>query len=241
MKKFNKIFLLVILFVAGFIINFKSSKIGLFDYVYAETEYTCESSTYQIVNGKCYRYVGTNGENYAGGTVVINGSTCYVNRSDGSVLYQESAFLVSNGKCYLKSTESEPIVKNNSNSNSNSSKYSERGMDATRIKNDVKTEVTAASCQSLLGDPGTDGDPAYYISFAFKVIRYVAIAVLVLFTIFDFVSAVSSSDNDQLQKAVNKVILRLVLCIIIFLLPIFIDLLLNILNDSQISDCLKIN
>ena len=97
------------------------------------------------------------------------------------------------------------------------------------------------NCTSLLGDP-TDKDtpsPAFLLSYAFKVLRYVAIILLVILSIMDFVSSVSSQDTDSLKKAVNKTIRRVILCVIIFLLPYLIEYVLSFLNDNATKICIS--
>lgn len=98
-------------------------------------------------------------------------------------------------------------------------------------------------CSSLLGSPtqSNPATPAYYISIVFSVIRYVAIILLIVLTILDFVSAVASQDNDILKKASSKAIKRFVLCVIIFLLPTLIDFVLQFIHNSSISDCIDLN
>ena len=97
------------------------------------------------------------------------------------------------------------------------------------------------NCKSMFGDPKEAGTPAYYLSIAFKYIKYIAIIILVVFSILDFVQAVTAQDNDALNKAVKKTITRLVLCVIIFILPILINLLLTIINDRAMSICINTN
>ena len=56
-------------------------------------------------------------------------------------------------------------------------------------------------------------------------------------SVIDFVTAVTSSDNDALIKATRKTIIRLVLCVIIFMLPYLIEFVLKYLNDRAIDLC----
>jgi len=116
---------------------------------------------------------------------------------------------------------------------------------------DASSSVSASSsnpsipthdCESLFGDPyqgGKNASPAYYMSFAFKIIRYAAIIILIVFSISDFVSAVASQDDDELKKAMNKTIKRLVLCVLIFLLPMLIQFILEYLNDISLEKCIN--
>ena len=80
-------------------------------------------------------------------------------------------------------------------------------------------------------------DPAYYLTVAFSVIRYVAIILLIVLTVIDFVGAVASQDNDIMNKAIKKLGKRFVLCIIIFLLPSLIKFILQYIYDRSIDLC----
>lgn len=102
-------------------------------------------------------------------------------------------------------------------------------------------DIPTHNCTSLLGDPNDKStpSPAFLLSYAFKVLRYVAIILLVVLSIMDFVSSVSSQDTDSLKKAVNKTIRRAILCVIIFLLPYIIEYVLSFLNDNATKICIS--
>ena len=101
--------------------------------------------------------------------------------------------------------------------------------------------IPTHNCTSLLGDPNDKStpSPAFLLSYAFKVIRYIAIILLVVLSIMDFVSSVSSQDADSLKKAINKTIRRIILCVIIFLLPYLIEYVLSFLNDNATKICIS--
>ncbi len=94
-------------------------------------------------------------------------------------------------------------------------------------------------CNSLLGDPNQSnpGTPAYYIVKIFNVIKYVAIILLIVMSMLDFVTAVASSDNDAIKKATNKTIKRAILCVIILILPFLIEVILKYASDRAIDLC----
>ena len=100
-------------------------------------------------------------------------------------------------------------------------------------------DLAELSCSSLFGDPGTSGTPAYYLTYAFKIARYIAIVLLVVLSIMDFIESTASQDKDSINKAINKTIKRLVLCVIIFLLPSLIEFILTILNDRAANICIN--
>ncbi len=95
---------------------------------------------------------------------------------------------------------------------------------------------TNLNCNSLLGSPSDTGSPSYYIVVSFKIVRYVAIILLIVLSVMDMVSAVASSDSEIIQKTVAKIIKRLILCVIIFLLPLLINFILQFI-DSNLKVC----
>lgn len=119
--------------------------------------------------------------------------------------------------------------------------YSLSILDSEEASKVPNVDIPTHNCTSLLGDP-TKSDPpspAFLLSYAFKVLRYVAIILLVVLSIMDFVSSVSSQDTDSLKKAVNKTIRRAILCVIIFLLPYLIEYVLTFLNDNATKICIN--
>ncbi len=97
--------------------------------------------------------------------------------------------------------------------------------------------LDASSCTSLLGSPSTSGTPAFYLDKAFSVLKYVAIILLIVMSMFDFITAVTAHDNDAIQKATSKTIKRLIYCVVIFFLPLLIRFVLEYLNDRAIDLC----
>ena len=93
------------------------------------------------------------------------------------------------------------------------------------------------TCSDLLGSPSTPGDPAYYLVVAFNVIKYVAIILLIVLSVIDFIGAVASSDQEALTKATKKVIKRFVLCVIIFMLPVLLKYILTYVHNKNIDLC----
>ena len=96
-------------------------------------------------------------------------------------------------------------------------------------------------CSSLLEDPNTPGTPAYYLSFAFSIMRYAAIILLIVMTIMDFTGSVAAQDNDVMKKAMGKLSKRAIMLVIIFFLPTVIDLMLKFIHKAQISGCIDLS
>ena len=106
----------------------------------------------------------------------------------------------------------------------------------------VSITIPDHSCTSLLGDPSVgmpDPSPAYLLTYAFKIIRYIALIILVVLSTMDFISSVSSQDKDSINKAINKTIQRAIICVIVFLLPSIIEFVLTFLNDRAVNICIN--
>lgn len=98
---------------------------------------------------------------------------------------------------------------------------------------DPKQDLTYdenAACDSLLGKINDKNAPAYYINFAFNLIKYIAIVLLFVLTIVDFAKATASSKDDAIKKAAVNALKRLIIAAIIFFLPILINFLLELLG-----------
>ena len=106
----------------------------------------------------------------------------------------------------------------------------EEGLGGAGLADDAIPDFNTGNCDSYLGAVKTKGTPAYYLDFAFDIIKYAAIAILFALTIMDFAKAITSSKQDALQKAIQTAIKRLIITIIIFFLPILIEFILDLLG-----------
>ncbi|MBE6156178.1 MAG: hypothetical protein E7161_00315 [Firmicutes bacterium] len=97
--------------------------------------------------------------------------------------------------------------------------------------------IQEQSCESLLGNPQTNGTPAYYLQFVLNLIKYAAIILLVVLSIFDFVGAVSSHDQEILSKCVKKVGFRLIWCVAIFFIPTILNYIFTFVEIYSPSTC----
>lgn len=95
----------------------------------------------------------------------------------------------------------------------------------------------ASTCDSILGKENDPNAPIYYLNFAFDLIKYAAIILFFVLTIIEYFKAITSNDNDALKKATQKTIKRLILCVIIFFLPILINFLFKILGIIDDPTC----
>ena len=113
------------------------------------------------------------------------------------------------------------------------------GGNVTEQNPDLNAELPndIENCNSLLGEPDEPGSPAYYLVKAFHVIKYVALILLLVLSVMDFTNAIAKQDKDAMSKVLKKLMMRFILCIIIFLLPYLISLLLKYLVEVQTDLC----
>lgn len=107
---------------------------------------------------------------------------------------------------------------------------------ATKFNGDLNLN-TGKGCTSYLGDAETPGQPAYYLQFVFDLMKYAAIILLFVLTIIDFAKATATSDNDAIKKAIGKAVKRLIIAVVIFLLPILIKFLFQLLGIYSSETC----
>ncbi len=82
-------------------------------------------------------------------------------------------------------------------------------------------------CSGLLGDPDDANFPAYWLQLALEIIRYAAIIALVGLSTADFVKAIVAQDQDALKKATQTTIKRFIYAVMIFFIPILLELVMN--------------
>lgn len=87
-------------------------------------------------------------------------------------------------------------------------------------------------CQGLLGKTLKQD-----ITSILNVIKIIAPLLVVIFTIYELISAVASKEDDALAKAISRLTTRIILVAVLFFLPILLDLLLGFI-DSKYSTCI---
>lgn len=93
------------------------------------------------------------------------------------------------------------------------------------------------ACDSLLGKVTDKNAPAYYLHFAFNLIKYIAIVALLVLTVVEYVKAIASSNTDAIKKASQNTIKRLIIAVVIFLLPILIEFLFSLFGWTTDATC----
>ena len=83
-------------------------------------------------------------------------------------------------------------------------------------------------CESIFGDPNDSQYPAYWMQWILNIMKYVAIAALLILSTFDFIKALVSNDKDALKKAGMTTAKRFIFVVILFFLPIIVDFIMHL-------------
>lgn len=94
-------------------------------------------------------------------------------------------------------------------------------------------------CTGILGNPkdNINKPVAYYMQFVFNLMKYAAIILLFILTIVDLSKHVANGSQDGLKKLGIVAIKRLIICVVIFFLPILIEFLLEIFGIYGSGTC----
>lgn len=92
--------------------------------------------------------------------------------------------------------------------------------------------TSTTDCAGILGDFKTD------LEEILKIIRIIGPLLVVIYSTYDYLSAVLKKDDDALKKANGKLVKRLILVAILFFLPIILDLILGFI-DEKYTTCIK--
>ena len=98
-------------------------------------------------------------------------------------------------------------------------------------KDNYSTSVgEKGDCITLLGsyDDNHKFTFAWYLHTTLKFVKYLAPTLVILFSSIDYISATASSDADAMKKANSKLIKRIICCVLLFFIPIILNLILNI-------------
>lgn len=79
-----------------------------------------------------------------------------------------------------------------------------------------------------------------YIVMAFKLLRFVVPALIIVLSVLDFVGVVASGEDDKMEKAKKHFVTRLVVGIVILLLPALLEVILKMAhlidNGQSLAD-----
>lgn len=81
---------------------------------------------------------------------------------------------------------------------------------------------------TLLGDPEDEDSVAWLVYLILNIVKVAGPILVILLSSIDFIMVIIKSDNDAFAKAQKKLITRLILSILLFLVPIIVQIILEV-------------
>lgn len=99
-------------------------------------------------------------------------------------------------------------------------------------ENNIINEVENQNCTGLLGTFAED------LEGFLKIIRILAPLLVIAFSIYEYIGAIVNKDDDALKKSNKRLLYRLLIVAILFLLPTLLNLLLMLI-DAKYTTCIS--
>ena len=68
--------------------------------------------------------------------------------------------------------------------------------------------------------------------------RYIVPVLLIILSVLDFIKAIAADNEDEVKKVTGKFVKRLIVAVVIFLVPLFLEFLLGIFGINTNNFCL---
>lgn len=94
--------------------------------------------------------------------------------------------------------------------------------------NALTNTINIASGETILGDPTDEDSVAWLVYLVLNIIKIAGPILVILLSSVDFILVIVKSDNDAFAKAQKKLITRLVLAILLFLIPVIVQIILEV-------------
>lgn len=100
------------------------------------------------------------------------------------------------------------------------------------VKLDYVNSGSDLNCSALFGNPDDPNkkDLAYWLQWILNVMKYIAIIALLVLSTLDFFKAIIEEDKATLKKTGLKTAKRFVFAVLMFFLPIIVDLIMTMLG-----------
>lgn len=90
---------------------------------------------------------------------------------------------------------------------------------------------------SIFGDPTDEDTVAWLIQQIMNYIKVIGPILVLLLSSIDFIKVIVKSDDDAMAKAKKKLIIRLILAVLLFLIPTLVQALLGVYGISSDPTC----
>ena len=96
------------------------------------------------------------------------------------------------------------------------------------VSNTISIAKSCPPTNAVLGDVDCEDSVAWLIQMILNVVKVIGPILVVILSSIDFIMVIVNSDNDKFQKAQKKLVTRLVLAALLFLIPVIVQVLLQV-------------
>lgn len=111
-------------------------------------------------------------------------------------------------------------------------------LDVNNTTTNTETEVQECSGKdSIFGDPSDPNSVAWLIQEILNYIKILGPILVIVLSSVDFIKVIVKSDDKEMAAAQRKLIIRLILALLLFLIPTIVNAILNIFGYSTDPTC----
>ena len=98
------------------------------------------------------------------------------------------------------------------------------------ISDNINIAVSCTGSNAALGDVNDPDSVAWLLQKLLNYIKILGPFLVLVYSSIDFIKAIVTSDDDSLKKATKNLSMRLILALALFLIPVFVSVMLNIVG-----------
>ncbi len=112
------------------------------------------------------------------------------------------------------------------------------GSNISNLETDTKDYTPSENnCPIFVNSDGTTNQLYELVQEAFTFIKILTPILVGVLSLVDYIKAITSSSDDEVKKATQRTIKRLVIGVLLFFLPFLLDLLFDIFGLTDVSRC----
>ena len=208
------------IYVDGDLMINASQLMGSGEYPLGKMSFTRNGKKLTLLSGKTYRYKKGNGGNLENDVLDIISDFKEVTRC---------------GDTYYDTTHGSVGIKVEKNTNEklvdSIKKWAEEQKDLQKNPNIEIGVDDKLDCHQVLGDAFAE-----VLAAVFTITCVIGVVLLIITLVFDFIKAIASNENDGLLDAFKKAKTRIIATIILLMLPVFINFVIDFLNNNLIVE-----
>lgn len=98
------------------------------------------------------------------------------------------------------------------------------------ISDNINIAVSCTGSNAALGDVNDPDSVAWLLQKLLNYIKILGPFLVLIYSSIDFIKAIVTSDDESLKKATKNLSMRLILALALFLIPVFVNVMLNIVG-----------